>query len=434
MAILTLFVLAPVSEWTVVYGQGFQGIPVQGSPGQRLQAAGLEIGRTLPADLSVYDVMQEKVNLKSLLEGQYTVIVSGCLTCPAFLRSYPGVEAVYRDYVSRGVHFYYLYKVLAHPENNGYVKAFAIEERFAHIEEAKRKLGTQVPWLCDPMSNEVTNAFGTTPNSEFIFDTDGKIVHLQVWSDGRQLRKALEELVGPVENPTEVGHLPEVIPMSSTAQGVVPRVSVPETLIPIKLDPKVDGSTFYVKLRAEVDDALLRTGSGRMYLGFHLDPIHHVHWNNLVDPVKYELTLPAGTTVTPPAGSAPKVEQASDNDPREFLVDVEHWRTDESIELTVNYYACDEEDKWCNAVTQNYAIHLEQDPFGGGVIGRSFRGRRRGNPGGTGGGFGVRLMRFDENGDGKISKEEAPNRVNQRFDRFDSNDDGYIDKERNEAA
>ena len=427
LAALVLFLFAPILEGALAYGQGFRG-----GPGQRLQAAGLEIGSTLPTDLSVFDVSRNQVNLNKLLQGHYTVLVSGCLTCPAFLRSYPGVEAVNRDYAGQDVQFYYLYKTLAHPENKGYVQAFSIEERFAHIEEAKMRLGTQIPWLADPMSNEVTDTFGNTPNSEFIFDPQGKIVHMQVWSDGRLLREALEGLFGPVEEPTEIAdlQLPDVIPVRSIAQGVVERVTIPETLIPILIDPQVDGSTFYVKLRAEVDDALLRTGSGQMYLGFHLDPIHHVHWNNLVDPVSYEVTSPEGTTVTPPFESAPTVEQVSDNDPREFLVDVTKWDADEPISLTVDYYACDEEERWCTAVSQNYTIHLERDPFGGGVIGRSFRRRGRGNPNANGGGLNLQqMMRFDANGDGRISLEEAPDRLQERFESMDANDDGYIDED-----
>ncbi|TDI71433.1 MAG: hypothetical protein E2O85_02155 [Bacteroidetes bacterium] len=427
LAALTLFLLVPISGGALVYGQGFQG-----GPGQRLQLAGLELGSSLPDDLAVFDVGQNKVKLNSLLEGHYTVLVSGCLTCPAFLRSYSGVEAVHRDYASQDVQFYYLYKALAHPENNGYVQVFTIGERFAHIEDAKMRLGTQIPWLADPISNEVTNTFGTTPNSEFIFDPDGKIVHMQVWSSGRQLRTALEDLFGPVGDPTKISdlQLPEVIPLNSPTRGVVESINFSETLIPILIDPTIDGTTYYVKLRAEVTDALLRTGSGQMYLGFHLDPIHRVHWNNLVDPISYDLTMPTGTTVTPSSGSAPKVEQVSDNDPREFLVDVTDWRSDDSITLSVNYYACDEDDRWCRAVSQNYTIQLERDLFGGGVIGRSFRGGGRGNRSGDDAGLAwQQMMRFDTSGDGKISMEEAPDPLKRRFGDMDINNDRFIDEQ-----
>ena len=38
------------------------------------------------------------------------------------------------------------------------------------------------------------------------------------------------------------------------------------------------------------------------------------------------------------------------------------------------------------------------------------------------------LMTRDANGDGKISRVEAPDAVRQRFDRIDANGDGFIDR------
>ena len=38
------------------------------------------------------------------------------------------------------------------------------------------------------------------------------------------------------------------------------------------------------------------------------------------------------------------------------------------------------------------------------------------------------MMQYDKNGDKKISKEEAPDRMKQFFDRLDPNSDGFIDE------
>ena len=39
------------------------------------------------------------------------------------------------------------------------------------------------------------------------------------------------------------------------------------------------------------------------------------------------------------------------------------------------------------------------------------------------------MMRFDADGDGRISLEEAPDRLKERFGSMDANDDGFVDEE-----
>ncbi len=278
------------------------------------------------------------------------------------------METIYRDYAPQGVNFYYIYKTLAHPELDGYIEPFTLEERLMHVKEAQRTLGSEITWISDTMSNDLKHALGDSPNSEFVVDPTGKIVRMRAWSRPDELRRDLEQLVGPVEDPTQVSdlNLKIEVPPKVAASGVVPRVRVPGRMMPVKIEPQSSSQPFYMKLRAEVDQRLLRDGEGVLYLGFHPDPLYHVHWNNLVDPVRFEITAPEGITVSPAKGEGPKVEEVSDIDPREFLVDIKRsGDSQEPLQLAVRYFACNDEEGWCVAISQEYSISLEPDRDGG---------------------------------------------------------------------
>jgi hypothetical protein len=197
---------------------------------------------------------------------------------------------------------------------------------------------------------------------------------------------------------------------------------------PLEMEPQIDpaGKPFYAKLRAEADSTLVQQGVGKLYLGFHLDPVYGAHWNNLVPPLKYTLDLPDVGTVARREGEGPKVDFAADADPREFLVDVSGWPTDLPIRLTVTYAACVNDG--CHVVRQTYLLYRRRDRDGG--LAR-----------GAGAGFWdpdefVRqMLTHDRNGDGKLSRDEATGLLVPHFDRFDTNRDGRLDAdELREAA
>ncbi|MEE9571285.1 MAG: hypothetical protein V3W02_06255 [Gammaproteobacteria bacterium] len=275
------------------------------------------------------------------------------------------METVERDYSPQGVVFYYIYKPLAHPEYNNYIAPVTIEERLMHVEEAKRVLGTSFNWLADTMDNVFHDAMGKTPNSELVIDPDGVIVVARAWSDPEQLRRDMERLIGPVDHPTMIADLDlPTQPLPPTvAKGIVPRIDKPAGMLPIEIAPVLDSTDipFYVKIRAEGDPGILANGTGTMYLGFHLDPLYRVHWNNEAGPVEYELTPPPGVTVTPAQGVGPDVEAPADADPREFLVDVTADSVDEPLVLDVFYFACDDALTFCIPVNQSYRVYLQQD-------------------------------------------------------------------------
>ncbi len=431
-----------------------------GQPGLgRLASSGLEIGKPFPL-IKIFDARGNVFSTEEL-KGHDTVLVAGCLTCSAFLRSYRGVEAVHRDYAPKGVKFLYVYRALAHPENNGIIKPFSIEERLMHVREAQQRLKTRVPWLADNMNNDFKRAVGNTNNAEFLLDSKGRIVHMQMWSDGDRLRAALARHVGPVDKPTTVADLgiPPFQMRPNTRGTVLPRIDVPGIMVPVKIEPRRNGQPFYVKLRAEAEQSVLEAGRGMIYLGFHIDPIHHTHWNNLADPIHFEIKAPSGAKVTPDSGDGPKLDVESDSDPREFLVSVDHADPGMSLTLTVRYSACSDEPAWCKPVEQAYVIRLVRDEFGGATLGRTFvpggsprGGPAQGGPGqqpgrgrpssGFGGppqgarpGFGgppnmaMFLSRFDRNGDGKLTESEVPAGLWQRLRDRDANGDGTLTSE-----
>jgi len=306
------------------------------------------------------------------------------------------LETVERDFSPKGVKFYYIYKALAHPETNGYITPFTLEERLMQVAEAKRKLGSRFSWLCDTMANDAKHTLGNAPNSEFVVDPDGKIVRVRRWSKPVELRADLEELVGKVENPTTIADIgmKRLDPPKTAPKGIVARLRLPGRMMPIKVQAStrglaglasvgspIRGEPLYVKLRAEVESRYFQEGSGQLYLGFFLDPLYKVHWNNQVAPVAYQIEAPEGVEITPLKGKGPKVEEKADADPREFLVDLSG-ESDEPIKLSVKYFACDDAETFCKPVSQHYLISLERDRDGGSrrSSGRRPSGRLRPDP------------------------------------------------------
>jgi hypothetical protein len=343
------------------------------------------------------------------------------------------VETIERDYTPQGVQFYYLYKQLAHPELDHYVDPYTLEERLMHVAQAERQLGSRIPWIADAMTNELKHALGDMPNSEFIIDPDGRVVNRRAWSDPEALRTDLERLIGPVAEPTRVSDLdlPSTPPVATVAKGIVPRLTPPGRMSTLTVRPDLDGTElpFYTKLRADVDTEFLRTGAGTLLLGFHIDPLYHMHWNNLAPPLTWAVTAPDGVRVTPSSATFATIEEPADADPREFLVDLAADDMTASFDLSVTYYACDDANTFCIPVTQGYAVSLEVDPDAGRVFGAGRGGGRFGGRGGPGGMVERvnRVRGWDTNGDGLVARSEAPEPMRDVFDRMDENGDGVLE-------
>ncbi|WLD11989.1 TlpA family protein disulfide reductase [Planctellipticum variicoloris] len=360
------------------------------------------------------------------LRSHYTVLTFGCLTCPPSMWNIAGLEAVHQDYGPKGVKFYFIYKSLAHPELAGdYVQPFTLDERLAHARQAEKQLGTRIPWIVDAMDNRLKRALGDRPNSQFLVNPEGIVVRKRAWSHPGQVRKDLEELVGPVEHVTTVEELrlERGLPLKApAARGVVPRLARPQ-MMPVAMEPKIesDGMPFFAKLRAEADADLLKSGRGQLYLGFHLDPFQKAKWNNLTKPLSFKIEAADGLKLDPAAATAAEVAATSDCDPREFLLNVAAWPKGQPLRLSVTYFACVGEES-CHAVRQEYVLHRERDIDGGGARGE-------------GAGywdaeeFTARMLAGDRNKDGKLAKNETVGILLPHFEKLDVNDNGFLEAE-----
>ncbi len=317
------------------------------------------------------------------------------------------------------------------------MQPLTLDERLLHLREAQRKLDTRWTWICDGMDNALKHAFGDRPNGEYIIDPEGIFVRSREWSSEEKLREDLVALVGPVEKVTTITDLGRgetiVAAKPAVAQGLVPRVPLPEGAQAVRVMAEESDHPYYVKLRAEATPGLLRSGSGTLHLGFHLDPIHHVHWNNLAKPLAFTFA-DSESKIEPSNGVAPRIEAEADADPREFLVEITAAKPGDTVRLTVNYFACSDTEGWCKAVTQEFRITLTPDRDAGKVRAVNTRGGplRPGNGRGPQGNAArpnptEMLERADRDGDGRISRAEAPERMAGRFIAMDADKDGFLD-------
>lgn len=398
---------------------------------QRMQEREEEFLRTKPLvgdplpDVTVYSTDGKPFKTDDL-RGHYTVLTFGCLTCPPSIWNISGLEAVHHDYGPKGVKFFFIYKALAHPELAGnYVQPFTNEERLAQAQQAEKQLGTRIPWIVDAIDNRLKRAMGDRPNSQFLVNPEGVVVRKRAWSHPGLVRKDLEELVGPVEHITKEEDLQLKLGLplgSSAARGVVPRLKRPQ-MMPLLAEPKIETGEmpFFAKLRVEGDAGLLKDGAGQLYLGFHLDPFHEAHWNNLVEPLSFRIEAVDGVIIDTWEAAAPKINVASDSDPREFMVNVKAWRSDKPLRLTVTYFACVGKES-CHAVKQEYLLHRERDIDGGGARGEG-AGLWESQE------FTQRMLASDKNKDGKLVKSEAAGIILPHFEKLDRNSDGTLDRD-----
>ena len=78
-----------------------------------------------------------------------------------------------------------------------------------------------------------------------------------------------------------------------------------------------------------------------------------------------------GATFSPATAQSFKLDIESDDEPREFLVDVKDWKAGVPIVVKLQYFACNKESGWCKSVQQEFTVWREKDESAGMVNGRT---------------------------------------------------------------
>ncbi len=392
------------------------------------------IKRQLP-DVYVYNARGLKIKLRGVVsEGACSVLVFGDLTDPRFIENYRDVEALARDYAPLGARFSYIHGYLKHPENNGFLQPYHLKERARQTQLAAENLATSIPWLHDAMDNQTAKALAPKQiNDVFVFSADGTEIHAGEISDIEALRNALAEAVGqaPTTTPLDVIPTASIEPVNMMEANYAPRVTVnakTEKFEPLQLTPMESRAPHYVKVRVEANTEMLETGDGKLYLGFHIDPLYQVEWNNLGEPLNYQLKTRQGV-VAPSINSAQRVTAtATDAEPREFLLQGRKLDLNQPLALQVNYSVHSIASKKNIEVSQQYIIYLDRDEYAGKVMGRQETAEKRPaqKAADSGSAFAAMLSRFDLDRNGKLTNDEVIGRLRSGFDEIDANKDGAI--------
>jgi|GEM_PF-1478032 len=356
----------------------------------------------LPA-LKAFTSEGKAIDLNEHIKGRYTVLKSACLTCPEFLKSYGEIEAAHADYASHCIDFYYVFQSLRHPELGGYVQAQNDKERGLQIVAAKEKLKTTVPWLADTIDDNIRVALRASSQTVYLISPNGHIIYAGNRLDGPALREAIAQEVGYAStysapqslNLPFIGRTPQMVNVDTELQ-----VKRPEGMVILSIKPTHPDKTYYVKLRAEAEPKLLKTGTGRLFLGFYPDPIHKACWNNLTEPMKYELTLPEGVKADPVTAQAKGGPGEKDSQPRQFWVDIESGeagKTPDKAKLALHYFACTPD--MCTALTHEYTIHFTAEDRNSRTFGFN-RGKGRPQRGGAQRGQGTQRGQGAQRGQG----------------------------------
>ena len=160
------------------------------------------------------DIDGNAVALADLVGERPVVLQLGSYSCPVFRYRRFDVQKLQRDYAGR-VDFVVVYTQEAHPADadnpytnevwNPFINRAAGVNVAEHATlEARREQAAttyelvelESRFLVDDMDNAVWQRYGRAPSPAYVLDLDGNIVLRQPWVYPKEIRTALDELLG----------------------------------------------------------------------------------------------------------------------------------------------------------------------------------------------------------------------------------------------
>lgn len=174
-----------------------------------------------------------------------------------------------------------------HPSFYGFGQPDSLKERQEYTRLASAELEFEIPWIIDKMDNTMQKTYGGMPNMEFVIGPDGTLLASWDWANPNELKKFLEEKVGPS------GILDEEWKALSQRSGMrtsmqnndeVPATQVPrETLFPLKIELIAGDDEEKAPLTLEagtLPPEVTPGGQSRLYLTIRPDAESGVHFDS----------------------------------------------------------------------------------------------------------------------------------------------------------
>lgn len=184
----------------------------------------------------------------------------------------------------RGVSFYNVLSREPHPGFYGFTQPDSLEMRQEYVRLASAELQLDIPWIIDDMDNTLQKTYGGMPNMEFVIDRDGTLLASWDWAKPEELKRLLEERLGPSGiTPEEWAKLADQpgMAVSVADSDEVPATEVPrQSLAPLKIKDVSSQEAPFLLEAGTLPPKVTPAGLSRLYLTITPDETSKAFFDN----------------------------------------------------------------------------------------------------------------------------------------------------------